>query len=89
MDTIKDNQTEYPMTQAHALLAETIKSYEPDRLREEVVASLRFMLKHPTFAPLRDVIMDKLIEIGEYFARREERIEPSISSFWSWACWRC
>ena len=74
MDTIKETKTEYPMTQAHALLAETIKSYEPDRLSEEVVASLRFMLKHPTFIPLREVIADKLIEIGEYFARREEQI---------------
>lgn len=62
------------MQDAYQLLGEVVKSYEPDRLSEEVVASLRFMLKHPTFIPLREIIADKLIEIGEYFARREERI---------------
>jgi len=73
MDTIQ-NTKETPMTAGHALLADAIRSYEPDRLSEEVVDSLRFMLKHPTFAPLRDIIADKLIEIGEYFRNKSERI---------------
>lgn len=62
------------MTPAHTMLAATIRSYEPDRLSEEVVASLRFMLKHPVFAPLRNIIADKLIDIGEYFRNKSERI---------------
>ncbi len=62
------------MTAGHALLADAIRSYEPDRLSEEVVDSLRFMLKCETFAPIRDIIADKLIDIGEYFQRRNDRI---------------
>ncbi len=65
---------EPPMKPAYAALAATIRSYEPDRLSEEVVASLRFMLKHPTFTPLRDVIMEKLIDFGEFFRRKDERV---------------
>lgn len=69
IDTIKEKR----MREAYRMLAETIRSYEPDRLSEEVVASLRFMLKSETFAPLRDVIMEKLIDIGEYFRLKDEK----------------
>ena len=66
--------TEDDMKAAYAILADAIRSYEPDRLDENTVNSLRFMLKHDNFAPVRDVIMDKLIDIGEYFRNKEERI---------------
>ena len=66
--------TEDEMKAAYAILAEAIRSYEPDRLDENTVKSLRFMLKHDNFAPIRDVIMDKLIDIGEYFRNKEERV---------------
>jgi hypothetical protein len=62
------------MKAAYTMLADAIRSYEPDRLDENTVKSLRFMLKHETFAPIRDVIMDKLIDIGEYFRNREEKV---------------
>lgn len=62
------------MKPAYVMLANAIKSYEPDRLSEEVVDSLRFMLKNEAFAPIRDVIADKLIDIGEYFQKKSERI---------------
>lgn len=62
------------MQDAYRILEEVVKSYEPDRLSEEVVESLRFMLRHPSFAPIRDVIADKLIDIGEYFQKKSERI---------------
>jgi hypothetical protein len=66
--------TEDEMKAAYAILADAIRSYEPDRLDENTVKSLRFMLKHDNFAPIRDVIMDKLIDIGEYFRNKEERV---------------
>jgi hypothetical protein len=66
--------TEDEMKAAYAMLADAIRSYEPDRLDENTVKSLRFMLKHDNFAPIRDVIMDKLIDIGEYFRNKEERV---------------
>ena len=70
-----DNEThkEPPMKPAYASLATTIRTLEPDALDEKIVDSLRFMLKHPTFAPLRDVIMEKLIDIGEYFRLKDEK----------------
>jgi hypothetical protein len=73
MDKIKTYK-EKRMREAYASLAEVISSYEPDRLDEKTVDSLRFMLKHDTFAPIRQVIIDKLIDIGEYFRKRDERI---------------
>jgi hypothetical protein len=62
------------MKPAYVMLANAIKSYEPDRLSEEVVDSLRFMLKSETFAPIKDIIADKLIGVGEYFRKKSERI---------------
>lgn len=62
------------MNEAYRMMADVIRSYEPDSLSDEVVASLRFMLKSETFAPIRDVIMDKLIDIGEYFRNKEEKV---------------
>ena len=61
------------MQEAYRMLSDVVSSYEPDRLDEKTVDSLRFMLKSDTFAPIRNVIADKLIEIGEYFRRKSER----------------
>ena len=72
MDTVGKTIQETPMPQAYKMLAATVDAIQPDRLSEEVVASLRFMLTCETFAPIRDTIANKLIEIGEYFARRDE-----------------
>jgi len=72
MDTIKPNK-ENPMTAGHALLANAIRSYEPDRLDENTVQSLRFMLKHEAFAPVHEVIEDKILEIADFFRKRDER----------------
>lgn len=74
MDILDNEETEKPMPAAYAILADAIRAYDPATLNEDFVRSLRFMLKHENFAPIRDVIADKLIEIGEFFARREERI---------------
>jgi hypothetical protein len=62
------------MSEAYTMMADVIRAYEPDRLSQEVVDSLRFMLTCDTFAPIRDVIVDKLIDIGEYFRKRDERV---------------
>jgi len=70
IESIKEKR----MNEAYRMMADVVKSYEPDNLSEEVVNSLRFMLKCETFAPIRDVIMDKLIDIGEYFRNKEERV---------------
>ena len=59
---------------AYAMLADVVRSYEPDTLDENTVDSLKFMLKHPTFAPIHNVIADKIIEIGNYFKRQTERV---------------
>jgi hypothetical protein len=73
MDTMQTTK-EPVMKPAYVMLATAIRSYEPDRLSEEVVASLRFMLRSETFAPIKDIIADKLIDIGEYFRRKDERV---------------
>jgi hypothetical protein len=69
-----NSRKEKNMQEAYATLADVIRSYEPDRMTRETISSLRFMLKHETFAPIRDVIVNKLIDIGEYFRNRDERI---------------
>lgn len=60
------------MQEAYAALADVVRSYEPDRLDENTVQSLRFMLKHETFAPIHDVIEDKILEIADFFRRKSE-----------------
>jgi hypothetical protein len=74
MDTLYETPTEYPMTQAHAMLAATIRSYEPDCISKDEIDSLHFMLKHPSFIQIREVIANKLIDIGEHFRKMEEKI---------------
>jgi len=63
---------EKKMQEAYAALADVVRSYEPDRLDDNTVQSLKFMLRHETFAPIHDVIADKLIDIGEYFRKKSE-----------------
>lgn len=60
------------MDEAYRMLAEVVASYEPDRLCEDTIASLRFMLKSEVFAPIHDVIEDKILEVAEFFRRRNE-----------------
>ena len=60
--------------ESYDALASVIRSYEPDRLSEEVVDSLRFMLKHPTFAPIHEILEAKILEIADYFHKRSERV---------------
>ena len=61
------------MNEAFRLFSDLIESYKPDTVDENTIKSLRFMLEHPTFAPLRDVIANKLIDIGEYYRLINER----------------
>lgn len=65
---------EKKMSPAFKMLSQVIQEYKPELLTEETVESLRFMLKSDVFAPIRDVIADKLIDIGEYFARMEQEV---------------
>ncbi len=69
LSRIKEKQ----MTEAYTMLADVIRSYEPDRLCEGTIQSLRFMLKHETFAPIHEVIEDKILEIAEYFRKQNEQ----------------
>ena len=62
------------MAPTFQLLANTIRSYEPDRLCENTISSLRFMLKSEVFAPVHDVIEDKILEVAEFFRRRNEEV---------------
>ena len=75
MDTIETQpkRKKHHMNDAFRLFADLIKSYKPDTVDENTIKSLRFMLEHPTFAPLRDVIADKLIDIGEYYRLLNEK----------------
>jgi hypothetical protein len=67
-------QEKKPMAPTFQLLANTIRSYEPDRLCENTISSLRFMLKSEVFAPVHDVIEDKILEVAEFFRRRNEEV---------------
>lgn len=58
------------MSPTYQLLAKTISSYEPDCLCEDTIKSLRFMLKNEVFAPVHSVIEDKILEVAEYFRKR-------------------
>jgi len=60
------------MQEAYAALADVVRSYEPDRLDDNTVQSLKFMLRHETFAPIHDVIEDKILEIADFFRRKSE-----------------
>lgn len=72
-------QEKKPMAPAYQMLADTIRSYEPDRLCEKTIASLRFMLKSEVFAPIHDVVEDKILEVAEYFRKRnDEYIQTNL-----------
>jgi hypothetical protein len=75
MDNIEaqPKRKKHPMDESFRMFSELIKSYKPDTVDENTINSLRFMLSHPTFAPLWDVIADKLIDIGEYYRLLSER----------------
>lgn len=62
------------MAPAYQMLANTIRSYEPDRLCEDTIKSLRFMLKSEVFAPVHDVIEDKILEVADYFRKRNDEV---------------
>ena len=67
------------MAPAYQMLAATVRSYEPDRLCEDTIKSLRFMLKSEVFAPIHDVIEDKILEVAEYFRKRnDEYIQTNL-----------
>lgn len=55
----------------YGTLAEVVKAYDPATLNDDFVASLKFMAKHETFKPIWGVVIDKLIDVGEYFRNRE------------------
>lgn len=63
---------EKKMQEAYAALADVVRSYEPDRLDDNTVQSLKFMLRHETFAPIHDAIEDKILEIADFFRRKSE-----------------
>ena len=73
MDTIK-TETETKMTEAYELIANVIRSYEPDRLDENTVESFKFMLECDTFAPIHKVLADKILEIGEYIKKLNDLV---------------
>lgn len=58
---------------SYKIFANFIKSLEPESLDKNMLKSLTFMVKHPSFESHRALLENKIIEVGDYLKKVEDK----------------